>query len=181
MKQKGFTLIELMITLVVMGILLMSVVGMAQTFITNAKLRTSAEEFRTAITTAKVEAVKRNASIIFNSDSTGGWGIDIASAFTVSGSIEHLQTKATTSLLSVVALDKDGNAFTKFRFTGTGRPSSDTSTEVPTPPNYPITYSFSVANKSCGSDSGITCLNVVITGGGQIKVCNPEATNISGC
>lgn len=184
MKQKGFTLVELMITLVVMGVLATSVLGMATSFITNAKLRSSADEFRTGLMTAKVEAIKRNASIIFNSDSTGGWGIDVPSTFTESGTLEHLQSKAAaSSSLSVVAKDSNGAALTKFRFTGSGRPSSDASTEVPSPPSYPVTYYFSVANKVCGSESGITCLNVTITSGGQIKVCNPEtaSTSVYGC
>src|ERR1035437_6160157 len=188
MKQKGFTLVEILITLTVLSILLMGVVGMASSFVINAKLRSTVDEFKTGLSTAKIEAIKRNASIIFTPNSDGGWEIAIASSFTTSGSIEKLQSKAmSSSNLTVTAVDGAGTTLTtatsKFRFTGSGRPSSDTSTEVPTPPQYPITFKFTATGKTCGSDSGITCLNVTLTSGGQLKTCNPEAasTSIYGC
>lgn len=177
MKQKGFTLIELMITLVVMGILLSAVVGTAQTVIANARLRAITDEFRTGLMTAKMEAIKRNSAITFNPDANGwdnGWNIKIPANFIPTGMTAdpdgnlELHSKAVPTAVLTVTTDVTTTAV---RFTGTGRPDA------------PVKFSFKPTDKTCPKDdphSEFTCLNVEVTSGGQIKVCNPNAEKKSG-
>ncbi|AZN38139.1 GspH/FimT family pseudopilin [Iodobacter ciconiae] len=59
-NQRGFTLIEILITLLIFGILL-SLAGPAfQNWVRSTQLRTYAESFQSAVQLARAEAIKRN-------------------------------------------------------------------------------------------------------------------------
>jgi type IV fimbrial biogenesis protein FimT len=63
--QSGFTLIELIITLVVIGVLMLA--GMPSLFewMTNLRIRTVSESVLNGLRTARTEAVRRNADMMF--------------------------------------------------------------------------------------------------------------------
>jgi type IV fimbrial biogenesis protein FimT len=58
--QQGFTLIELMITLLIFGILLALAGPPFQSWVKNTQLRSYAESFQSAVQQARSEAIKRN-------------------------------------------------------------------------------------------------------------------------
>lgn len=62
-KNSGFTLIELMVVLVVLGVLVGLAAPSFQTMITNNKITSFSEELVSAISFARVEAVKRSRSV----------------------------------------------------------------------------------------------------------------------
>jgi type IV fimbrial biogenesis protein FimT len=79
-KLRGFTLIELMITLAVMAILITAALPSFNEFIKNNRLTTQANDFIAAMNLARSEAIKRGASINISSTSgdgnwSGGWRI----------------------------------------------------------------------------------------------------------
>ncbi len=59
-RQQGFTLIELMITLLIFGILLSLAGPPFQAWVRGTQLRTYAESFQSAVQLARAEAIKRN-------------------------------------------------------------------------------------------------------------------------
>ena len=63
MSNKGFTLIELMITLVIAAILLTTAVPSFEALITNNRLSTQANAFIGALYLARAEAIKRNLDV----------------------------------------------------------------------------------------------------------------------
>ena len=63
-RVKGFTLIELMVTIVIAGILLSIAIPSFQNFIIDSRLNSTATEFADAIRLARSEALKRNRPII---------------------------------------------------------------------------------------------------------------------
>lgn len=91
MKNHGFTLLELMITLAIMAIMLSWAVPGFQEIIRQNRLTTETNELVTALNLARSEAIKRGRPVTVTADG-GGWG----AGFTV----------ATT--------DADGNAVTLF-------------------------------------------------------------------
>lgn len=58
-KQSGFTLVELMVTLAVAGILMSVAIPNYQTFILNSRISAQANDFMAAIGMARSEAIKR--------------------------------------------------------------------------------------------------------------------------
>jgi len=62
-KQQGFTLIELIVTIAIAGILLGIAIPNFNSAISNSRLTTSANEFMTALNIAKSEAIKRGNQI----------------------------------------------------------------------------------------------------------------------
>jgi type IV fimbrial biogenesis protein FimT len=74
-NQRGFTLIELMITLAVMAILITAALPSFNEFIKNNRLTTQANDFIATMNLARSEAIKRGANINISSTSgDGNWG-----------------------------------------------------------------------------------------------------------
>jgi type IV fimbrial biogenesis protein FimT len=73
--QKGFTLIELMIALVIVALLALLAAPMYGEMIANTEVRNAAENILTGLRTAQGEAVKQNSPTKFILDGTTGWQI----------------------------------------------------------------------------------------------------------
>lgn len=65
MKQRGFSIIEIAVVLVVVGMLLMSAVPTMTEWLRNAKLRNQAEALQAGLQQARNEAVRRNQPVSF--------------------------------------------------------------------------------------------------------------------
>lgn len=86
-KSRGFTLIELMVTIVVAGILLSIAIPSFQNFIIDSRLNAAATELADAVRLARSEAIKRSRPIVLckvapaasetcvTSNNWGGWAI----------------------------------------------------------------------------------------------------------
>lgn len=77
-SKRGFTLIELMVTIAVLAILLTVAVPNFQTFVMNSRMATQANDMITSLSVARSEAVKRagNVTVCASSDGatcTGTW------------------------------------------------------------------------------------------------------------
>lgn len=76
--QRGVTLIELLIGIVVLSVLLATGAPMFSDWIQNAQVRTTAESIQNGLQLARVEAIRRNASVRFAfTDTTGlsSWNV----------------------------------------------------------------------------------------------------------
>ena len=71
-KAKGFTLIELMIGLVVLGIMVSMAAPAFTQMMAQQRLRAASNELRMSMALARSEAVKRNAAIVLL-PASGGW------------------------------------------------------------------------------------------------------------
>lgn len=65
MKQKGFSIIELAVVLVVIGMMLVGAMPVMSEWLRNAKLRNQAEAVQAGLQQARNEAVRRNQAITF--------------------------------------------------------------------------------------------------------------------
>lgn len=82
-RQTGFTLVELMITLVVMAILLTVGIPSFQAIFQNNRLATQANEMIGAINLARSEAIKRGVNVSVRAEAGGfqnGWCVHIGNA-----------------------------------------------------------------------------------------------------
>lgn len=202
--QRGVTLVEL---IVVMAIVAMLAVMSAPTFtgwMLNARIRTTAEAIQSGIQLAKAEAVARNARVRFQLTSsldntcvvspTGlNWVVNMdpnANAAEVEGlcdaapmiEIAGAAPVAPFILQTRPAAAGSGNSQVAATaatvvFNGLGRP-------VPAPAGNITIAVTNPAAGTCTSVGGeVTCLSIVVTPAGQIRMCNPAfpANDPQGC
>ncbi len=80
-KSSGFTLVELMVTVALLGILASLGVPNFQTWIQNTKIRTAAESIQSGIQKARAEAVKRNVPVRFTlNGGNSSWTVSCVTA-----------------------------------------------------------------------------------------------------
>ena len=159
-KNSGFTVIELMVVLVVVGVLASLAAPSFQAMIANNKIAAFSEELTSAINFARVEAVKRSASVSLcrTTDGTtcasaGDWNTGFLVYVDSSASETAVTTAmATNGLLkvypSVVAkggvidVKRSGSAISFVRFTSLGALAKNVNADV----------TFGVSFKNCKGD-----------------------------
>jgi type IV fimbrial biogenesis protein FimT len=66
MQVRGISLIEVLVTLTILGLLLLSVLPSIGSWMRNTEIRNAAESIQNGLTRARSEAVKRNDTVIFS-------------------------------------------------------------------------------------------------------------------
>ena len=124
--QRGFTLVELLVTLTIATILMMIAVPSFKNLTLSNRLTTSANDIISSLSVARMEAVKRNASTQFCSDSTSAnsssdlgaaCGTEIGAVWATSGSTVTQMLAGTPGLTAPLQLKGDATAL---RFTPEG-------------------------------------------------------------
>ena len=80
MQQQGFSLIELVVTVVVLMTVSVFAIPAFQTSIGNSQIRTVTESIKNGLQQARVEAIKRNARIRFTLQENGAWQLGCVAA-----------------------------------------------------------------------------------------------------
>ena len=194
-KPAGFSLIELLIAIAIMGILLSLGIPAFNTYISNAKLRATAQSFLAGVQQARGEAVRRNANVDFvltDTDFSATFANDnIESA---SGQNWFIRTNGTVLTRTFV----EG----KYGVEGSGRATGATSpvqvagsacsvtfgslgsmtavtsgSPCVTAAATAVTFAFSnPTGGACAPAGQMRCLNVRVSAGGQARLCDPAAT-----
>lgn len=184
----GFTLVELMITLTLLGILLALAVPSFSAFIRDSQIRTAASAIENGLQLARAEAVRRNDEVQFNLLGTlneaavaGGtdWSVVASDPATPTVFDQPVQIRRESSAstaarvgvaaaISATAAAAGAGLPNTITFTGLGRISAATTTR-----QIDIT----------GAD-GSRRLSLQLAPGGEIRLCDPEVslvTNPQGC
>ena len=80
MRHSGFSLIELMIVLVIVGIGLLVGLPSYANWVANSRIRNAAESIQNGLQLARAEAVRRNASVSFVLAADSGWTLGCVNA-----------------------------------------------------------------------------------------------------
>jgi type IV fimbrial biogenesis protein FimT len=190
LRHAGFTVIELMIGLIVLGILMAMGIPSFARWIQSSQIRNSAEAIQSGLMFARTEAVRLNTRVRFQlvttttaacalADTGASWVVslddpagacDSAASDTVAPRILQIRNSAEGSPNAVV----NGNGQSQINFTGNGQAS--------------IAATINITNPTGGAcattPSGVMrCLNVTISTGGQIRMCDPAraANDPQGC
>jgi type IV fimbrial biogenesis protein FimT len=193
--ERGFSLIELLITLAIFGVLLALGASSFRAWIVNMKIRSTAESVQSGLQLARGEAVRRNTAVMFQLTTTtengcalalvapdladANWVVSLADAaglglcggaylneaYPIADSTHNpapqiIQRRSAAEGSGSVKLSAGQTSFT---FNGLGR-----LTGVPLP-NIDV-------KPSTGSCTGVRCLRVTVTLGGQIRMCDPAFT-----
>lgn len=167
-SQEGFTLVELIITVVVFGILMTIAVPSFTEFMDSLRVKRAGDAVSAFLVNAKSEAIKRNATvrvIVQEADSGATWCLGMTTASTcdclatpntclVDGADRVV---ASTSYKNITLDDPDdGHAFIFNPLRGTLPVGSNETVELE-------------------SDNGIK-LDVVVGNTGRIRMCSPDGS-----
>ncbi|MFT7775120.1 GspH/FimT family pseudopilin [Roseateles sp.] len=185
----GFTLIEVLVTLSIAILLLAMAAPMFSDWMTNSRIRLTAESIQSGLQFARSEATARNGQVRFQlTDSltsscalstTGtNWVVNVGTANAAGGCNAAAGDAATGILMKRPSSEGsggtvvDGSSNAGFDgsivFNGLGRPT-------PTPAQ---TLSIMVRGSTieqCAEQGGpVTCLYIQVTPGGQTRMCNAK-------
>lgn len=170
-RQRGVTLVELMIGIAVMGFLLSQAVPAFTIWMNNLRIRAAAEAILNGLQLAKAEAVKSNLSTEFvlttaspafgvtGSVSGTNWVVrtyQSGGTYTAADFVQGRSASDGSSNVSVAA----GQA--NVVFTPLGRLSNPPAADI----NIDVTSSF----------AGSRSMRVSISRGGQVLMCDPDVT-----
>ena len=121
---RGFTIIELMVTVAILAIMTAIAVPSFRSFVNNQRIKSAATEMMTAVLIARSDAIKRNASVTLapvNADDWAqGWNV------TVGGTTLH-QQEAVENITATTYTDSTcatSGAIATVVFSNTGRPGA---------------------------------------------------------
>jgi type IV fimbrial biogenesis protein FimT len=180
--RRGFTIIEMMIGIAIMGILLMLALPEFSLFLQNAQIRNASESILQGLNLARSEALRRNAAVRFQlvSDLTSGCALASSSpAWVVSlddptakcdlapsdTTPKIVQKQSGTEGTGNIVINATGGALVTFN--GLGRPTGAATTAI------------DILNTSgtCEHDGGpMRCMRITISAGGQPRVCDPKVS-----
>lgn len=165
MRQRGFTLLELLVALAIAVILLVLAAPSYGLWLADAEIRTAAQNLADGLRVGYAEAIKRNAAVqvvIDTTTGTGGWSAQLADG--------------TGKVLQVGSFSEGSR-----RVVFTATPALSTITFTPfgniAAANFDTTLPFTRVDLTMPSVSGTRALRVTAGGGavGQagIKICDP--------
>lgn len=162
MPQKGFTLIELVVTIVVLMAVSTIAIPAFQSSIGNAQIRTVAESIRNGLQQARAEAIKRNTRIKFTLQSNSAWQFGcMTEASGCPALIVQKSAKEGSSDNITLSADSYTAVFSSF---GTRDPATAAGLTV-----------VNISNSQVSSNE-LRALRVVLNAGGNSRMCDPAVT-----
>lgn len=197
LPQRGFSLIELMVTVSIIGILLALGAPRFAQYLRNVKLRTAAEAFMTGVQLARSEAVRINAPVEFLLTTSDPLPANVGTAAASAAGTNWMVR--TADMVTFI----DG----KFGAEGSGRSTGQTTTirindttapasaDPDAPPATPVgsivfnglgrtalasgaVFKFNDPEAgTCATAGGpVRCLKVIVAVGGQARLCDPAVS-----
>jgi type IV fimbrial biogenesis protein FimT len=191
-SERGVTLVELMIGLGMVAFILMMGVPAFATYLQNQKLRDTATTTLSTVYFARAEAIRLNANVDFVMTDTEPDVTNFAAAtastsglnLLVRGNVYNPNTGQNEATMLDVKLSREGSGQSDASSSGV-QVSSTTGRVTFTPlggTTLAADETIQVTNPAggdCRTAGGtMRCLNVVITRGGQIRLCDPAVTTV---
>lgn len=177
-RQSGFTLIELMIAVVIVGVLLMVGVTSYSTWSQNQQVRVAAESIIDGMQLARAEAVKRNTTtrIVLCGAASSSWEILAASAAAPQPTAslacgagsnalvgeERVQERSAQEGSSNAQIQVTPNGATTVTFNSMGRVAANADASAP------------INQVDVSNPRGDRPLRITVSTGGSLRMCDPS-------
>jgi type IV fimbrial biogenesis protein FimT len=187
--QRGFSLVELIVGVLIIGILMATAAPALSNWVQNSQIRTTAQAILNGLQLARGNAVHRNANVRFQLTST----LDDTCVLSTTNSNWVVSLDDPTGECGDAPSDTDVPRIIQKRSSGEGSGNA----VVATTGQSTFTFSglgsltttagtISVTNPTggaCAPAGPMNCMNIVVTIGGQVRMCNPAkaATDPQGC
>jgi type IV fimbrial biogenesis protein FimT len=163
LKQLGFSLVEMMVAVAIIGILAALGIPSYNAWIQNTKVRTATESMLNGIQKARSEALRRNTSVQFTLGANSAWTVqcsDSTKCADLPGGVVDARSNAEgdTSEVTVTA----GGA-TDIVYTNLGVKSTFVGGQI-----SQIDVSMTGADRN---------LRITVGAGGNVRMCDPSATS----
>lgn len=165
-RARGFTLVELMITIAVVAMLLAAGAPALRTFVENGRIRAAGESWKYGLGLARMEAVRLNTQVDFvlvDTDDFRGWQVQRVNDDTV---LHQAGGREGLNGLTVTIEPDDANRVTFDAFGRAIEPTSDGTD--------PMTQ-VDIAAARPPSSSGYKPLRLQLLAGGMTRLCDPNA------
>lgn len=191
MRQRGFSLIELLVTITVLALILSVAMPTLGTWMDNTRIRNTAEALQNGLQTARSEAVRRNQSISFYlvsltnpavmdnncalSAASGAWVVSVDSPATKCGS-----APSTTVAPKIVEARTGNDAGGKVKVSGLLADGSTAAYTVTFNGFGRVTNADPLARIDIkGPDDSVTYrkLRLEITAAGAVRMCDPKVSD----
>ena len=164
--HRGFSVIELMVTVALVALLMVIGMPMYGTWLQNSQLRASAESIMAGLQFARSEAVRRN--------DTQGVQLALAgnawSVYAVADTATILRQGGGADLAANAVVTPNPADKTNVTFTSLGL-TQDPVTKLAITVDIDVTH----ASRQCIADGGdMRCLRVQVRSGGLVRVCDPS-------
>jgi type IV fimbrial biogenesis protein FimT len=173
----GFNLVELLVTITIVSVLAAIAVPSFQTWIANARIRTTTEAIVNGLQLARSEAVRRNAIVQFVLNADSSWTVGCVSVVdngvvgvddTAGDCPAVIQRRSKGEGSAKASLSLTPAGVNTVSFTGFGRRNSSTFTAVAG------TDVTKVDITDTGGGTGLRPLRVSVASGGGVKLCDPS-------
>ena len=189
-KSDGFTLIEIVVAMTIFVVLTSLAVPNFTNWMRNIRVRAAAESIQSGLNLARMEALRRNTTVRFqlvdtmdsscaNSTSGPHWYV---SRDSVVGKCD-VEVSETTDPRIIQSRTGDEGGGRVALSSGQSIFSFDALGRLTTPPTV-IAVASADVSQSCIADGGsVRCINVTVTAGGQIRMCDPvlPSTDTQAC
>ncbi len=189
--QSGYSLVELIVGLAVIALLISLGIPEYSKFIANARIRSTTEGIANGLNLARAEAIKRNARVelVLTDDlpieaqvnivtaSTSGMNWMVREWVPATNSFNFIEGKLGAegsgrdeASVTVASSSTDATYDGRIIFNGFGAMT------IGQPVSFQFTYP---AAGLCATAGPLRCLNINITPGGQIRVCDPAINPVT--
>ena len=152
-RSRGFTLIEMLVTLAIFAVLLMIAIPSMRPFLQSQSVKNASMDINSTVALARSEAIKRNAIVDVTANSATDW----SRGWVVSQTAPAATIRKQPALNNIVITPSSGS----FSFDGNGRMTSTGSTFTIKPLNktgsQPLCLTVTVGSTGRVESTKVTC------------------------
>ncbi|HEX2518077.1 MAG TPA: GspH/FimT family pseudopilin [Castellaniella sp.] len=152
-RSRGFTLIEMLVTLAIFAVLLMIAIPSMRPFLQSQSVKNASMDINSTVALARSEAIKRNATVDVTANSATDW----SRGWVVSQTTPAATIRKQPALNNIVITSSSGS----FSFDGNGRMTSTGSTFTIKPLNktgsQPLCLTVKVGATGRVESTKVTC------------------------